>query len=125
VSLLGIAQAWNRYRSDRDEYGEITGKGEVVFRTKNKLYRFLPHIIFLLTGVAFYTGWKIFDLSIEKMSHFILKLLGLLLWAVVLLAYLMKIDTNEDPGSQLYTAYGQFTQQQAHNKVYKHLYYSF
>ena len=117
MSLLGIAQAWNRYRSDRDEYGEITDKGEVVFRAKNKLYRFLPHIIILLTGIAFYTGWKIFNFSVEKLSHFILKGLGLLLWAVVLLAYLMKIDTDEDPGSQLYTAYGQFTQQQAHNKV--------
>jgi len=119
VTLLGIAQAWNRYRSDRDEYGEITDKGKVVFRTKNRLYRLLPHIIFLLTGIAFYTGWKIFDFSVEKLSHLILKGLGFLLWAVVLLAYLMKIDTDEDPGSQLYTAYGQFTQQQAHNKKLK------
>ncbi|CAG5080622.1 Oidioi.mRNA.OKI2018_I69.PAR.g9664.t1.cds [Oikopleura dioica] len=80
-------------------------------KSKNKLYRFLPHIIFLLVGLAFYTGWKVFNLSVEKLSHWIMKGVGFLLWIFLLLAYLMKLDTDEDPGSQLYTLYGQFIQQ--------------
>ena len=40
-----------------------------------------------------------------------MKGVGFLLWIFLLLAYLMKLDTDEDPGSQLYTVYGQFIQQ--------------